>query len=146
MVATLIFIFFGSPLLGQNMTALAALLICVFGIWKTISNAPWYWNNKIILDFENRQISLVSLSRSSNDNLLDFKGEVFPVGEIDGYATQQFESFITSPVYLIKLKVRGRSVKLLAFKDASKFTDFIKILTKDFNLEIKESGSNLSLK
>ncbi len=147
LILALIFTYYGSIiLLGFLNIILNTILFLVFIIfalvfvtWKIFKENPLKWKNRVSLDFIKKEIIINNKrTKPEKSNLLDYEGKKYSFHEIDNYSVIHYDSFMTSSYYLVKIFVKGEEIKLLSFKEADKFSDFIRILDHQLKIKVKD--------
>ena len=147
LIAALFFTFYGSTFLlvslNINSNPLIFILVILSAftvvIWVLFKENPLKWRNRVVFDFQKELMAIYNKSNESRTaDVLDFYGEQYSFNDIDSYPVIHYESFLFSSYYLVKLFVNGKEIKLLSFKEAKHFTDFIGVLNNRVKIKIKQ--------
>ncbi len=115
------------------------LMAVTWFVWKEI---PLNWNNTLFVDFKNEKIKIYPRRLNRKEQgILDFDGMQISFNEINFYSAEVYDSFIFSSYYLVTVNVNHKTIKCISFKEADKYTDFLKIMS-ELGIQLKENNSS----
>ena len=125
-------------LLGPIVLILIYLIPITAAIWIIYHDNPMGWKNTVLFDFEKEVIVVKnSKSNSIDSTILDSDGKIYSFNEIDACSYIQYESFLFSAYYLVKIYVEDKEIKLLSIKDPNKFTELARTLKHTLKLKLR---------